>query len=380
MKKIKICFVETACKKNGPIKQTLNIIQYMDRTVFDPILLTLWEEDPNNSMLSEYKVQNIPVICANLTKFETLFLGRNKVTKILKDINPDIVQGVGMPPYRTTLGYKDVVHFITLRNYCYDDYPDYYGKIKGPIMAFCDMKLIRKRINKEPIITCSKSLSSLYKSKQKLDIPYIRNGVNVEKYSKRDLKKISDIRKKLGLPLNKTIFIYGGFFIERKNQKECIEGFIKSNACENGILLLLGDGKEREALISKYYNYSQIKFLGQVDNIEEYLHASDVYISSSKSEGLPNGVLEAMACGLPLLISNIVQHTEIIELNEKCGLTYQLGNTDDLKEKINLMLIQDLIAMGNESNKVVIQDLSAEIMSKKYQDIYREIIKKGYDR
>lgn len=375
MKKIRICFVETACKKNGPIKQTLNIIKYMDRNVFDPILLTLWEEDPNNSMLSEYKDQNISVVCANLTKCKTLFLGRKKVTKILKKIKPDIVQGVGMPPYRTTLGYNNAVHFITLRNYCYDDYPDYYGKIKGQIMAYCDMKLIRKKIKKEPIITCSKSLSFLYKSKQKLDIPYIRNGVNVEKYSKRDIRKVPDIRKNLGLPLNKTIFIYGGFFIERKNQKECIEGFLKSNACKNSILLLLGDGKEREALISEYSLYSQIIFLGQVDNVEEYLHASDIYISSSKSEGLPNGVLEAMACGLPLIVSNIPQHTEIIELNKKSGLTYRLGDIDDLKEKINQMLIQDLIAMGNESNKVVIQDLSAELMSKRYQDIYKEIIK-----
>ena len=112
-----------------------------------------------------------------------------------------------------------------------------------------------------------------------------------------------------------------------------------------------------------------------VDNVEEYLHASDIYISSSKSEGLPNGVLEAMACGLPLIVSNIPQHTEIIELNKKSGLTYRLGDIDDLKEKINQMLIQDLIAMGNESNKVVIQDLSAELMSKRYQDIYKEIIK-----
>ena len=58
MKKIRICFVETNCKKNGPIKQTLNIIRYMDRNIFEPILLTLWEEEQSNSMISDYKKQN----------------------------------------------------------------------------------------------------------------------------------------------------------------------------------------------------------------------------------------------------------------------------------------------------------------------------------
>lgn len=48
-----------------------------------------------------------------------------------------------MPPYRMTLGYKDAVHFVTLRNYCYEDYPDYYGKFMGTVMAFLDINLIK---------------------------------------------------------------------------------------------------------------------------------------------------------------------------------------------------------------------------------------------
>ena len=149
MKKIRICFVETNCKKNGPIKQTLNIIRYMDRNIFEPILLTLWEEEQSNSMISDYKKQNIQIVCAGLTKYTTFIIGRQKVTKLLQQLKPDIIQGVGMPPYRTTLGYKKALHFITLRNYCYEDYPDYYGKIKGLIMAYLDMRLIRKNIKKD---------------------------------------------------------------------------------------------------------------------------------------------------------------------------------------------------------------------------------------
>lgn len=373
MKKIRICFVETNCKKNGPIKQTLNIIRYMDRNIFEPILLTLWEEEQSNSMISDYKKQKIQIVCAGLTKYTTFIIGRQKVTKLLQQLKPDIIQGVGMPPYRTTLGYKKALHFITLRNYCYEDYPDYYGKIKGLIMAYLDMRLIRKNIKKEPIITCSSSLTYLYKTKQNLDIPFIRNGVNVEQYRKRELDKVSLLRTQLNLPLEKVIFVYGGFFIDRKNQQECIEGFLKSKSNSNSVLLLLGDGKERKTLYSKYKDYPQIIFAGQVDNIQNYLSASDIYISSSKSEGLPNGVLEAMACGLPLLLSDIPQHMEIFSINASIGYSYQLGNIKDLSNKIDLILNSNLIEMGESSYKTLQENLTAEIMSKNYQKLYKQL-------
>lgn len=51
MSKIKVTFVETNCKKNGPIKQTLNIIRNMDKEVFEPSLVTVWPEDADNSMI-----------------------------------------------------------------------------------------------------------------------------------------------------------------------------------------------------------------------------------------------------------------------------------------------------------------------------------------
>ena len=48
---IPVTFVETNCKKNGPIKQTLNIIRNMDKGVFEPSLVTVWPEDADNSMI-----------------------------------------------------------------------------------------------------------------------------------------------------------------------------------------------------------------------------------------------------------------------------------------------------------------------------------------
>ena len=174
MSKIKVTFVETNCKKNGPIKQTLNIIRNMDKEVFEPSLVTVWPEDADNSMIDEYKKLGIPVLSANMSKKKSVLFGKKEVGQLLEQLQPDIVQGVGMPPYRMTLGYKRAIHFVTLRNYCYEDYPDYYGKIPGTVMAFLDLNLIKKRMAAgEPFVKCSESLTKMYNG---IALPFVLNN------------------------------------------------------------------------------------------------------------------------------------------------------------------------------------------------------------
>lgn len=377
MGKIKIAFVETNCKKNGPIKQTLNIIRNMDRKIFEPYLVTVWPEESDNSMIDEYKKLGISVYSANISKKKSIIFGKRAIKKILKKIEPDIVQGVGMPPYRMTLGYKNTVHFVTLRNYCYEDYPDYYGKCIGTAMAFFDINLIKKRMaNGEPFVTCSESLTKMYKEKQNMEIPYIRNGVDVSQYTKRNVNEVSEIRKKLNLQQDKVIFVYSGGFIERKNQNEAITAFLNMKRNQEAVLLLLGDGKDFEVLKKQYAKYENILFRGKVSNVNEYLHASDVYLSTSKSEGLPNGVLEAMACGLPVLLSNIPQHMEVLEVNISCGHSYILGNLAQLTNLLEQMLDENLFDMGEKSYEAVMQNFTAEGMSRRYQELYNKVAKK----
>lgn len=377
MSKIKIAFVETNCKKNGPIKQTLNIIRNMDRKIFEPCLVTVWPEESDNSMIDEYKKLGISVYSANISKKKSIMFGKQAIKKILKKINPDIVQGVGMPPYRMTLGYKNTVHFVTLRNYCYEDYPDYYGKYIGTAMAFFDINLIKKRMAMgEPFVTCSESLTKMYKEKQNMEIPYIRNGVDVSQYTKRNVNEVPEIRKKLNLPQNKVLFVYSGGFIDRKNQNEAITAFLNMKRNQEAVLLLLGDGKDFVALKKQYAKYENILFRGKVSNVNEYLHASDVYLSTSKSEGLPNGVLEAMACGLPVLLSNIPQHMEVLEVDVSCGHSYILGNVAQLTNLLEQMLDENIFDMGEKSYEAVMQNFTAEGMSRRYQELYNKVAKK----
>lgn len=375
--KYKIVYFITNCKKTGPMNQTLNIIHNMDRTMFDPILVTLFKEDAGNSILAEYKKVCSACYCLNMNKYNSILLGKQKLSNLLKEIKPDLIHSVGMPPYTISLAYKDAIHFVTLRNYCYDDYPHKYGKILGRVLAFKDMNLIKKQIKRgETFVTCSESLSKIYKEKHGLNVEYIRNGVDISKYEYHGHDNKLLLREKLKLPQNKIIAIYTGQVNDRKNQRFAIEGILKSKQSEDVVLLLLGDGPNLQSLKEKYKEYDQIIFTGNVPNVNEYLQASDYYISTSKSEGMPNGVLEAMAVGLPLLLSDIPQHKEVFEVDSEIGMIYRLGDMDSLVNAINNMSKSDLLSKGERSYKVVSENLTARLMSEKYQVLYRQMIEK----
>ena len=208
MKKINIVYVVTNLRQSGPINQTLYIIRNLNRNIFEPIVITLFSED-KTSYLKEYQKEGIKIIQLKMNKVFAILKGKEILLSILEKLNPDIIHAVGIPPYRLTLKYKKSIHFVTLRNYCFEDYPDKYGKLKGKILAYLDMALIKKQLKKgEPFVTCSSSLTEIYRVKVGLDIDYIRNGVDISRYVKKDITQTQKIRQTLSLPIDKIIFVY----------------------------------------------------------------------------------------------------------------------------------------------------------------------------
>lgn len=377
MRKIRITYVVTNLKNTGPINQTYNLIRHLDREKFEPSVVTVWPE-AGDSLIEKYRELDIPIVQGKLNKETSLFLGKKYVTKCLNSLKPDIVQGVGMPPYRMCLGYKEAIPYVVLRNYCYEDYPSQYGKMIGNIMAHFDIGLIKKQLRMGfPITTCSKSLSNIYEEKEKVHIKFIQNGVDVSRFNILSEADKETLRGDLSLPSGKVIYVYSGRLIERKNQVELIRAFIQSDIEDQATLLLLGDGPDMAMLKDVANNHKSIIFRGNVTNIEKYLSASDIYVSSSKSEGLPNGVLEAMACGLPVVLSNIPQHREVLDGKNDCGYLYQIGDERDLSKTLRIIMDADYKQLGKAAYRRVNDCFTDIKMSEHYSEYYRSIMKEN---
>ena len=375
MKK-KVIYLFTSCKNRGPTKQTLNIIKYLDRDVYEPILVTLYKNDANDSLLSEY-LQEVEQHYALDSSLKRIMLGRTqKINKIFDELEVGIIHSIGLVPAHVAQKYGKCIHFTTIRNFIYDDYITKFGKLTGSLMAKMTLSIIKKSPH---VYTCSESLSLLYKERLDMELPFIRNGVDIKNFSPKNNKNNEGLKIKLGLPLDKKILIYTGQFIARKDQKFAIEGFLLSEASRSACLLLLGEGVNYQQLFEKYNNHDNIIFAGNVVNVSEYLQVADIYLSTSKSEGLPNGVLEAMATGLPVLLSDIPQHKEIYEINPEIGLLYELSNQSDFSNKLDEAINSNLEAMGEESYLTVKEELNAELMSKKYQEEYQKALLRKRD-
>ena len=368
--KYNIVFVFTACKRTGPTQQMLNIAKNLDKDSFNLYLITLYDEENNNSRLDKYMEVGFTHYRVPLTQIDLLIGKTRALKKKLMELHPSIIHSLGvLPDYAISkMGFN--CHVITLRNYVYDDLIAWYGKYKGLMLVKLHLFAMQHTTK---TFTCSQSLSVKYKENLGMEFDYIRNGVDVTRFKTVTIERKQELRRELGLPLNSIIFIYTGRLSSRKDQEFLLKLFSNNNELKDYVFLLMTEGAEYERLLNTYAN-DHILMPGFKPNIDEYLQASDFYISCSKSEGLPNGVLEAMAVGLPVILSDIPQHLEVYDADPRMGSTFRLGDEKDCITKIIETIHKDYNVMSNAAYKSAHEKFSDYRMSQSYQEAYRRII------
>ena len=199
-------------------------------------------------------------------------------------------------------------------------------------------------------------------------------------FSRVSLEEKSSLRKKLGIPEEALVYIFSGQFIKVKNTDFLLSNILNIIAqFPNAYCYLLGDGPERNALQSRYES-ARIVFTGFVETVNNYLHAADIYVSTSRSEGMPNGVLEAMGCGLPVILSDIEQHSEIIEIDKNAGYMFHQDDGADFRDKLRRAQNIDYEQASNAAYRIVHQCFDAKQMSEQYQIKYEKIVENNVNQ
>ena len=195
-------------------------------------------------------------------------------------------------------------------------------------------------------------------------IPIVRNGVDTVRFYPCQIKN-----KK-----NTINIISVGTLYWIKNQELAIKAVCNLHRKGFNISLgMVGDGDDREKLEKMIIDSDAeeyIKIYGRKKNVEDYLREADIYISTSKTEGLPLSILEAMACGLPIVATKVGGVVDIVKNNIN-GYVVQSDNLNEIEDALEKLVTSEIKRKqyGKESRRIS-EEWSLNACVKGYEELY----------
>jgi glycosyltransferase involved in cell wall biosynthesis len=215
-------------------------------------------------------------------------------------------------------------------------------------------------------------------------IHLIPNGVNTKRFFPVEATRKITLRTKLNLPQDATLAIYTGRLVSYKGLPLLLKVWNDIRRKHMNVLLILAgtgglDIHNCEAELRTYVKTEgledQVLFTGVVRNVHEYLQASDLFTFPTENEAFGASLLEAMACGLPV-VTTPVGAIKTFVTDGNTGFLIQPGNAGQLFRVLDVMLGERAIAfrLGEAARRTVQERYSAESITKKYLSLFQGLI------
>ena len=216
----------------------------------------------------------------------------------------------------------------------------------------------------------------------------ISNGVDTNRFSPVTEGEKTKLRVQLGLPKKMKLILFVGHFSKEKSPNILLEGWMQHVAekfPDTGIIYIGSNNldhyevdadlvRDMQKITESYLN-KRVFFIERTHEIEKYFQAVDMFVLPSLREGLPNALLEAMACGLPVITSRLEGVTDWIVEDGKNGLLLKSVIGDDLGKALISMLKDEIQAhlLGLKARETVLERFSMEKVAEEYLELYRRL-------
>lgn len=392
--------IRSGSLRMGGIERVLiEVLQNLDRKKYNISLLIEDDSGKDNIFLKDVP-QDIDLY---FLKLEELIRETENYINKKKNLFYKLMYELNMRKERKITLKNTLIHLEEIR------------KKYGEIDVFLDYdwgarRYIKKIDAKKKIIWIHSSISNLLKKKSKI----IRFGKNINNYDKvvTICDEMKDEAKKLYPYLEKKLCrCYNPFNFDRiiklsedyselsEDQKKLmkddyivavsridfnskdyytlVKGYKKS--LEKGIkekLYIIGDGSDfnnLKEIIKKENLEEKVKLIGKMKNPYVWIKNSKFFVQSSKFEGLPTVIIEAMICGKVVLSSDCPTGPKEILRKNSCGILFKMKDENDLSEKLEKLLLNQNL-MEEYKNRIIerIDEFKVDNVMKEYDKVILE--------
>ena len=206
----------------------------------------------------------------------------------------------------------------------------------------------------------------------------IRNGLPLEEIARAPRATAEEA----GIAPGERLVLNAGRFAPEKNLEAFVRAIRLVDARHPTRVLCCGDGPLRqhiEEFVSESGLSDRIRMVGYAPNLWSLLKRADVTVSVSWFEGTPNVILEAMACGCPLVVSDIAAHREL--LDEQSAILVDPGDPRQIADAIIEVLSDpDRAAKRAQAAYDRVQRYSVSAIARQYADLYRDVASRNRRR
>lgn len=360
---IKICYVIGQLGKGGAEKQLYELLKGIDRNKFYSTVICFSNGD---YWAGEIKRLGIELVefDSNKDRGITRLL---KLIRILKEIKPTIVHTYLFSA--NTYGRMAAIITRTPIIVASERNLPLIGKDKN-LLLICIDRFLAIFSN---AITCNshKAVDALTKKYlfNSKKVSTVHNGINIGNICLKERKK-----------RDKIIIGTIGSLCRRKNHKLFLDmaKVILDKLERNVIFWIVGEGpirNELERYARKLEIDGDVLFLGARNNIPELLQEMDVFVLTSLYEGMSNALMEAMACGLPCVVTNVGGNSELVE-DGKTGYVVASGDSEAMVKKVSYLLKNEALTrrMGEQGRKRIEKYFSVDKMIKQTEGLYENLL------